>query len=279
MLVRVKKWQNFLTAAIRTRVAEAGLPALPRMGDAWQSPVPNKFRQKAEHTHRSGVRLFGRVWVWFAYPVTLIFCILFILAIFAAFSTLWRTLGGAESNLGTGALIVALLGAPILIWRTVVAQRTLNFQKENLMTDRIAKSVEQLGAEKTVKVLDREGKTQERTEPNLEVRLGGILSLERIAQDSVAYDGGRDHVRVMEILCAYVRQNAPAPGPEEQDDDVGPPRADIAMAMRVIGRRSKEQRDVEARWGPKADPKATWPFDEPAPEVKAGEKFIALCPR
>jgi hypothetical protein len=47
----------------------------------------------------------------------------------------------------------------------------------------------------------------------------------------------------------------------------------------VIGRRSKEQRDVEARWGPKADPKATWPFDEPAPEVKAGEKFIALCPR
>jgi hypothetical protein len=162
-----------------------------------------------------------------------------------------------------------LLGAPTLIWRTIVAQRTLNFQKENLMTDRIAKSVEQLGAEKTVKVLISQGPPQESTEPNLEVRLGGILSLERIGQDSVAYDGGRDHVRVMEILCAYVRHNAPAPIAGIERDPV-PPRADIALAMRVIGRRSKEQRDVEARWGAKADPEATWPFDEPAPDVPKG---------
>jgi hypothetical protein len=40
------------------------------------------------------------------------------------------------------------------------------------------------------------------TEPNIEVRIGAILSLERIAQDSTRYDNGRDHVRVMEILCA-----------------------------------------------------------------------------
>ncbi|MEM7178897.1 MAG: hypothetical protein AAF503_14460 [Pseudomonadota bacterium] len=43
------------------------------------------------------------------------------------------------------------------------------------------------------------------TVPNLEVRLGGIYALERIAQDSL-----RDHIQVMEILCAYIRNNAPA---------------------------------------------------------------------
>ena len=42
------------------------------------------------------------------------------------------------------------------------------------------------------------------------MRIGGLLSLERIAQDSTQNDKGRDHVRVMEILCAYVRENAPA---------------------------------------------------------------------
>lgn len=120
----------------------------------------------------------------------------------------------ASPNLGAGALIVALLGAPFLIWRAIVAQTTVDLQKEGLMTDRIAKAVEHLGADKTVKVKgkDADGKdiTVEETEPNIEVRIGGLLSLERIAQDSVKYDKGRDHVRVMEILCAYVRENAPA---------------------------------------------------------------------
>jgi hypothetical protein len=55
--------------------------------------------------------------------------------------------------------------------------------------------------------------------PNIEVRLGAILALERIAQDSTATDEGRDHVRVMEILCAYIRENAPAS--EAQDHPYG----------------------------------------------------------
>lgn len=214
--------------------------------------------------------------------------LLFLGAVGAAFTVLLHTFrvtetGGAGPNLGAGALIAALLGAPFLIWGTVLKHQTVRYQKEGHMTDRIAKAVEMLGAEKTVK---KDG--VEETKPNLEVRIGAILSLERIAQDSTTHDKGRDHVRVMEILCAYIRENAPASS--AQDHALGeweplgdepnqetrtsylrqlaerlgdhpheklvrnwahkilPPREDVAQALRVIGRRSHRQLLVEAAW-------------------------------
>ena len=119
------------------------------------------------------------------------------------------------------------------------------------MTDRISKAVEQLGAEKTVKVhgKDAEGKdiTVEETKPNIEVRIGAILSLERIAQDSTKHDKGRDHVRVMEILCAYVRENARATSLDrtELNQPFPSPRIDLQTAITVIKRRHFDQIAVE----------------------------------
>lgn len=219
----------------------------------------------------------------------------------AAFKGLIGAMETPEAtSLGLGGLLAALLGAPFLIWSTVLKDRTVRFQKEGHMTDRISKAVEQLGAEKTVK---RDGK--EWSEPNLEVRIGAILSLERIARDSTGHDRGRDHVRVMEILCAYIRHNAPAsaaqdhpfgdweplpddPTPEERlahearreerfrgDGQVrawaqtlGPPRADIAEALKVLGRRSREQMLVEAAWPHPRVTTTAWPFDN-APQLAA----------
>ncbi|WP_244641178.1 hypothetical protein, partial [Allosediminivita pacifica] len=103
----------------------------------------------------------------------------------------------------------ALISAPLALIRVWTTERQTRTAEQGHMTDRISKAVEQLGTEKTVKVIE-EGESVEKTLPNIEVRIGGLLSLERIAQDSVTYDRGRDHVRVMEILCAYVRENAPA---------------------------------------------------------------------
>ncbi|WP_300581591.1 hypothetical protein [Marivita sp.] len=141
--------------------------------------------------------------------------VLFFFAIFAAFFVLWGTIrdigsgASAGPNLGAGAMIAALLGAPFIIWGTYLRQRAVEFQKEGLLTDRINKAVEMLGADKTwlqYSMDEARNPVQvERTVPNIEVRIGGLLSLERIAQDSVRYDEGRDHVRVMEILCAYIR--------------------------------------------------------------------------
>ena len=88
-------------------------------------------------------------------------------------------------------------------------ERQTTAAEQGLITERITKAIEQLGAEKTVY---KDG--QANTEPNLEVRLGALYALERIAQDSE-----RDHIPIMETLCAYIRENAkhrdPVDYPEE----------------------------------------------------------------
>jgi uncharacterized protein YjbI with pentapeptide repeats len=248
--------------------------------------------------------------------VSVLATVFVVLALVAAFMALARSIaggGGAMAGLGASGLIVAILGAPFLIWTTVLKHRTVGFQKEGHLTDRISKAVEQLGAEKTVKTVVEGGLSVEETKPNIEVRIGAILSLERIAQDSCAYDKGRDHVRVMEILCAYVRENAPASGAKtslrqnwdrESDrwggdpDDfevwfckkhgihertfedalsiealqlwantLPKPRQDIALVLRVIGRRDAIQRRAEARWGNEVGSKDEWSFDFPCPKL------------
>ncbi|WP_372615318.1 pentapeptide repeat-containing protein [Aquicoccus sp.] len=216
----------------------------------------NEQDRKTERDPLSLLTAFG----WVLLPVWLV--------IFVA--TLWQVwlvvIGGTgtlsdSTSLGTGALIAALLGAPFVIWGTVLKHQTVRYQKEGHITDRITSAVEQLGAEKTVK---KDG--DETTKPNIEVRIGAILSLERIAQDSTTHDNGRDHVRVMEILCAYVRENAPAskapdlPFPQECKQDTidekrkSTPswitneftlRTDVQLALSVIGRRTRQQVKVE----------------------------------
>ena len=128
------------------------------------------------------------------------------------------------------------------------------------------------------------------------MRIGAIYALERIAQDS-----DRDHVQIMEILCAYIRQNAPAPTeddwPElemndsEDDGTAGgglggaakafrqaqeeakaklKPREDIQTALTVIGRRSAKQRRLEAGRGVEAP----FPFDTPCPDHDGPETIM-----
>ena len=59
-------------------------------------------------------------------------------------------------------------------------------------------------AVKTIKDRAGDGTVREYTAPNLEVRIGVIYALERIAQDS-----GQDHTHIMAVLCAYIRNNTP----------------------------------------------------------------------
>lgn len=119
-----------------------------------------------------------------------------------------------------------------------------------------------------------EFKDAEETRPHIEVRLGALYALERIAQDSE-----RDHIPIMETLCAYIRENAPAreapslglpelePLPEDADEAqrsararrlapfepearcraprLPPLRADLQTALTVIGRREAKRRRHE----------------------------------
>ncbi len=79
-----------------------------------------------------------------------------------------------------------LLGGLVFTFNTFrLQQSTYQLQQEGQFTDRFTKAVTQIGDEK------------------LEVRLGGLYALERIAKDSP-----KDHWTVMEILSAYVREKA-----------------------------------------------------------------------
>lgn len=138
----------------------------------------------------------------------------------------------------------ALIAFPITVLRQHYNRRQTEAEEEGLITDRINAAVASLGANKIVK--GPEGK--ETTEPNIEVRVGAILALERLAQknDDV-------HVQIMEILCSYLRENA-----KHKLNDAGKyyqvredefyraiPRNDLQLAIDVLRRRPDSHIDFE----------------------------------
>ena len=84
-----------------------------------------------------------------------------------------------------------------------------NLLQEGQITDRFSKAIDQLGTVPASGGVDANG----RPRINLEVRLGGIYALERIAADSP-----RDQWTIMEVLTTYVRENSP------NADQAGPAR-------------------------------------------------------
>ncbi|MEP4031946.1 pentapeptide repeat-containing protein [Roseibium polysiphoniae] len=175
--------------------------------------------------------------------------------------------GAAIRNIGL--VLVAVFGAPFLVWRSIVAQKQVDIAEQGQITDRINKAVEGLGAEKVQKIVDEkprfrkkggqwmtdadgvvvtairpdgkplvERSVYEISVPNLEVRIGSIYALERIAKDSL-----RDHLQIMEILCAYVRENSRVEGLTPADEIIERPdvRSDLQVAITVLGRRSDRQ--------------------------------------
>ncbi len=86
---------------------------------------------------------------------------------------------------------------------------------EGQITDRYTKAIAQLG------------------DPKLEVRLGGIYALERIA-----YDSKRDVKTILEVLSAFVREKAPIQNSslKIKHDADEKPATDIQAVLTVIGR-------------------------------------------
>src|SRR5829696_7633641 len=83
--------------------------------------------------------------------------------------------------IGVGALLTFWLNSRV--YR--ITARTFEVAEQGHITERYTKAIEQLGSDK------------------LDVRLGGIYALERIAVDSE-----RDHPTVVEVLSAFVREHS-----------------------------------------------------------------------
>ena len=133
---------------------------------------------------------------------------------------------------GTISGIGALFGVYLAILRSEentrqneIANDQNEITEQGLITDRISNATDGLG------------KSDEHGKPILEVRLGSLYALERIAQDSI-----RDHVQIMEMLCAYIRTNRPL---STDPDKVIPISEDIQAALNIIGRRENWTKDKE----------------------------------
>lgn len=191
----------------------------------------------------------------------------------------WKSTASDMSNSGRFALvrltaITATTGAviafPLTLIKVKLTRDANDTTVQGQITDRINKAVEGLGAEKTVKrqrhdqdgnptyEKDAKGSSDyskpvfvETSEPNLEVRIGSIFALERIARENPDF-----HVQVMEILCAYVRLNSPVIGAaklsfdkrdtsktahhnDETSGQCPSLRIDIQTALDALGRRSE----------------------------------------
>jgi uncharacterized protein YjbI with pentapeptide repeats len=166
--------------------------------------------------------------------------------------------------------LAGLFGVPFLVWRVLIASRQNTIALENVRNTLFSKAVDQLGATRERKVAaittDSDHKTDPTisTEPNIEVRLGAIYALEKLAREDIDL-----HWPIMETLCAYIRENAgPAlppprdvtatwgssiPGPNDNEvattylNSLRPPSVDIVAALRVLGRRSVNRRAFESR--------------------------------
>jgi len=117
--------------------------------------------------------------------------------------------------------LATILGGVVLLAGFFGTWRNLQVAQEGQITDRFTKAIEQLGA------VYPDGKTK------LDVRLGGIYALERIANDSE-----RDHWPIMEVLCTYVREHAPATAGESPNERPAVS-ADIQAILTVLGRRNR----------------------------------------
>ena len=147
--------------------------------------------------------------------------------------------------------ILAIIGITLAHRRIRALERQVQIGQEQLLvaqegqiTERFTRAIEQLGSDR------------------MEVRLGGIYALERIANDS-----DKDYWTIMETLTAYVRERAPWREPpseapaEAVGEEAAPPAAatspapaapskpvtDIKAVRTVLGRRKYRYSQGEAK--------------------------------
>ena len=143
--------------------------------------------------------------------------------------------------------LLLLYGIYLTARRIRALERQVELSQEEQVTERFTRAIEQLGSDK------------------MEVRLGGIYALERISKDS-----DKDYWTIMEVLTAFIRENASAlltpesepienkrslveGGSAEKKESIPKPRADVQAAITVLGRRARrfgkeEKHPLNLQW-------------------------------
>ena len=187
----------------------------------------------------------------------LLLIVLFMLALAAAFVVVYQTISPSEDvetpNLGVGALLTALLSAPFIIWRTMVAQWTVDHQRESLFNDKLNAASKDLAAWREVtRVVGEDGDERVLTtrEPDLVTRATAIDRLYGLIKERPS-----EASRIAAMLSLYVREHTvqvgdkipdapPVPVPENATPDellewargLKVARSDLQKAVQAIGR-------------------------------------------
>jgi uncharacterized protein YjbI with pentapeptide repeats len=143
--------------------------------------------------------------------------------------------GRADARQGVRTASLALLAGAVAVVGALYTARTYELNRKSSLaarrrdrkahaldatrqvTERFTRAVDQLGSEK------------------LDVRLGGIYALERIARDSKG-----DHPQIVELLSAFIREHASLterPEDTEGQQDAPSLTTDVQAALTVLGRR------------------------------------------
>lgn len=131
-------------------------------------------------------------------------------------------------------LLLQALGGFLLLAGAAATWRQVQVSREGQITDHFTRAVEQLGSD------------------SLDVRLGGVYALERIALNSAD-----DRPTITEILTAFIRGHAPYPAGSPEDPRPHPDpvlaqkqylrdrgAADVQAALTVLGRRTPTPDDA-----------------------------------
>lgn len=107
-------------------------------------------------------------------------------------------------------LYIKIVGGSAVLLAAYFGWKRLEVNQEGQITERFTRAIDQLGSEK------------------LEIKLGGIYALERIAKDSP-----KDYQTIMEVLATYARENSQG----LQSPDSRNLTADLQAVLTVLARR------------------------------------------
>jgi uncharacterized protein YjbI with pentapeptide repeats len=155
-------------------------------------------------------------------PISILLLVVFVACIIIAILALGWLLAdllsgdqkrGSEAAKTALPVLAGAVGLPLIIWRLIILDRQTRISEEKTQIDRethytsiFSRSIDQLGQTRELKtsISTEEGITEStKTVPNIEVRLGGIHSLARLAEES-----GRDREKIGNLLRSYVRENS-----------------------------------------------------------------------
>ncbi len=222
LIKKIKDWNNRRNQKLRAW-KEWGREQFKNFKAWWKKDVLPEWEKATS---------FKRIYIVFSCIIGVILSILFLALCLQIIVTLLglSNIDEIDSNfalafLGTVSGGVALFTGYIAILRSEtntqqneIANRQAITAEEGLITDRINKAVESLGRNDDGKRL-------------IQVRVGALYALERIAQDSI-----RDHVRIIKILCAYIRNTSSNDGESDKIEWI---RDDIRTIQIIISGRDQ----------------------------------------